>query len=131
MVVVGIGNDLRGEDGFGIAVAKRLRKSGIKTMTCLQLLPEMCLALHSVQTLVFVDASIGTNYRLASPLPSYESGFSHQINPFVFMELLYKLYGFKGEFFIYSMQTKNFEHIVDTNKYQNAVAKTCESILTL
>jgi hydrogenase maturation protease len=131
MVIVGIGNDLRGEDGFGIAVARRLSKSGLKTLTTVQLVPEMCLTLQSAQKIVFVDASIGLNYLLATPLPSFESGFTHQINPFVFMALLRKLYGFKGAFYLYSMQTKNFDKIADTNKYQDAIIKTCESILTL
>lgn len=130
--VVGIGNELRGEDAFGIDVVKQIKKiNKFHCMEVMQLLPEHCLELKEAKKIIFVDASLGQSYNLATPLPSYESGFTHQITPFIFMELLDKLYAYKGQFFIYSMQTQNFDKIIDTNKYQTCVLKTCESILNL
>ncbi|MGM0518466.1 MAG: hypothetical protein ACQERD_02345 [Campylobacterota bacterium] len=128
--LVGMGNELRGEDAFGLDVVKSFSQNcKFKCIQTHQLLPEHCLELKDATKIVFVDASYGSSYTLAVPLPSYEHRISHQLSPFILMQMLVSLYGVNIPFYIFSMQTKSFEEINDYSKYQSMVDITKESIL--
>ena len=61
MLVVGFGNPLRGDDGFGWEVAARLasieKKGAIEVLTVQQLMPELAESLSKFDHVIFVDAS--------------------------------------------------------------------------
>ena len=59
ILVVGYGNDLRGDDGLGPAVAARVEEEawpGVRVVRCHQLTPELAASMATVDRVVFVDA---------------------------------------------------------------------------
>lgn len=61
-LVLGIGNPLRGDDGFGAAVIAELRRGGLGAQADLlwvhQLTPELILDLEGARCVAFVDAAV-------------------------------------------------------------------------
>lgn len=60
ILVIGYGNDWRGDDGLGPLIAASLASRnlpGVRVRTALQLLPEFAADLAEAQFVVFVDAS--------------------------------------------------------------------------
>ncbi|MFN8482312.1 MAG: hydrogenase maturation protease [Anaerolineae bacterium] len=58
-LVIGYGNDLRGDDGIGPRVADAVaawRRPGVAALPLVQLTPEIAAALASAERVVFVDA---------------------------------------------------------------------------
>ncbi len=61
ILVVGYGNEWRGDDGCGPAVARAIADldlPGVRSEVLPQLLPELAMTLATVESVVFVDASI-------------------------------------------------------------------------
>jgi len=62
VLVIGYGNELRGDDGIGPHVAGELaslRLAGVRTLSAMQLLPEMTAELVDACCAIFVDAQWG------------------------------------------------------------------------
>ncbi len=60
ILVIGYGNELRGDDGLGPLVAKAVAAAnipGVRVLTARQLLPEFAAELAQARLVVFVDAS--------------------------------------------------------------------------
>jgi hydrogenase maturation protease len=58
-LVIGYGNELRGDDAVGPRVANEVagwKMAGVRTMTCRQLTPELADAIAAVERVIFVDA---------------------------------------------------------------------------
>ncbi len=96
VLVVGVGNVLRGDDGAGVAVAEacraRLEALGAKVLEVHQLLPELTLELAGARRVVIVDADLALSPGAvevrpigppgAAALPSLQPGpLSHGIDP--------------------------------------------------
>jgi hydrogenase maturation protease len=61
LLVIGYGNELRSDDGVGPRVAaavERLQLSGVRTLVCHQLTPELADPVSQAERVVFVDASV-------------------------------------------------------------------------
>lgn len=61
VLVIGYGNNLRGDDGFGGHVAAILEQraiSGIEVISAYQLYPEMAESISQADFVIFVDASV-------------------------------------------------------------------------
>lgn len=132
MIIIGLGNELRGEDAFGIDVIKELEKKSlinIKLIKAMQLLPEMCLELKDAKKLIIIDAAYSSknSYKLASPLKRvYENSISHHINIDTILAMTETLYNRKIDFEIFSMLSNNFENIENKKSYQRCIDKTVE-----
>src|SRR5689334_21084303 len=64
ILVIGYGNELRGDDGLGPLVAKAVAAaniSGVRVLSARQLLPEFAADLAQARRVVFVDALEGWN----------------------------------------------------------------------
>lgn len=125
-LIIGYGNPLRGEDGFGVDVIKELEECCPEATRLLQvhtLTPELVLEMQEVDEVVFVDAAYSDDdlYAIASPLLRFDSMLSHHIQPDTLMEMLEKLYEKKPEYWVYSMLTNSFETINDKTKYEEAI----------
>jgi hydrogenase maturation protease len=62
VVVVGYGNDLRGDDGIGPRVAAQVEAlgwPGVRALVVTQLTPELAEVLAGARLVVFVDACVG------------------------------------------------------------------------
>lgn len=62
LLVIGYGNDLRGDDGVGPRAAEAVAAwslPGVRAIACRQLVPELAEALARCGRVVFVDAAVG------------------------------------------------------------------------
>jgi hydrogenase maturation protease len=85
MLVIGVGNDLRRDDGVGRVVASTIEAMalpGVRVVTRSQLVPELVEEMAGVDRVVVVDASIGSSTsttRLAEP--GTDAAMTHHGSP--------------------------------------------------
>lgn len=126
-VIIGYGNELRGEDAFGIEVIKELQKLPLKDTKLLslhQLTPEIVLELLEANEIVFIDTCYDkkNNYALACSLVEQNSlNLSHHIAPKTIIQMLNTLYDNYPNFFIYSMISSSFDEIMDLKRYRECI----------
>lgn len=133
--IIGLGNQLRAEDAFGLDVIAKLEPLDLKDTICLsvvQLTPEFVLDLIDANEIIFIDAcySLDNNYALACPLSEEKLlGLSHHISYQVLMSMLFHLYNVKPKLQVYSMLTKNFESFKNSVKYKENVQQVVNHLL--
>jgi hydrogenase maturation protease len=126
-VIIGYGNELRGEDAFGVDAIKKLQKLGLentKLISLHQLTPEVVLQLLDANEIIFIDASYDekNHYALACSLTEQDNlNLSHHISPKTIIYMLKSLYYKKSKFFIYSMLSCSFDKIKDNKRYKNSI----------
>jgi hydrogenase maturation protease len=132
-VIIGYGNTLRGEDGFGCDVIDELEKYELKNtklISTFQLTPELCLELLDAKEIIFIDACYLENekyhYNLGCSIEHQDTNLSHHISPKTIIELLNSVYNKHPQYFIYGMFTNNFDEIANTNKYKKAIKSICD-----
>lgn len=126
-VIIGYGNELRGEDAFGVDVINELQKLSLKDtklISVFQLTPEIVLELLDADEIIFVDACSDekNHYSLSCSL-SEQNGLnlSHHISPKTIIYMLNGLYNKDPKFYIYSMMSSSFDEITDLKKYRECV----------
>ncbi|MDD5373194.1 MAG: hypothetical protein PHO62_07180 [Sulfurimonas sp.] len=126
-VIIGYGNELRGEDAFGVAVIKEMQKFSLKDtklISVFQLTPEIVLELLDADEIIFIDTCSDekNHYSLSCSL-SEQNGLnlSHHISPKTIIYMLKSLYNRHPNFFIYSMMSSSFDEITDLKKYRECV----------
>ncbi len=86
-VVLGIGNPLRGDDGFGWQVVDRLTaRAGVELATCVQLTPELTDLVRQTRRVVFVDidqrlAPGASRFRFLRPVDARPGAIGHHLGP--------------------------------------------------
>ena len=126
-VIIGYGNELRGEDAFGLDVIKELQKLSLKDTKLIsahQLTPEMTLELKEVDEIIFIDTCFDEKnpYALACSLIEQSSlNLSHHISPKTIIQMLNTLYNKHPKFSIYSMMSSSFDEIMDLKKYRECM----------
>ena len=125
-VIIGYGNSLRGEDGFGIEVIEKLRTFSdlqIKLITVYSLTPELSLELLDADEIIFIDACYDAehSYVFACSLLRQIPKFSHHMEPQLLISILKNLYDRDIDFSIYSMLTNNFDTIFDLSAYTKSI----------
>ena len=126
LLVIGYGNSLNSDDGFGIAVAEALRKQRIdatlNVISDLQLKPEFIEAISQAREVIFVDANKnllpGQFERLELTVSREEHStpwtrenlLTHYCQPEQLVESAYALYGKSPRAWLYSVGGENFEH---------------------
>jgi len=95
-LLIGIGNDLRGDDGAGPAVAAAVarRLPHVETREVHQLVPELADEVAQADVVVFVDASTAVDcvtVRDVAPQPG--AGHSHVATPATILALCRDAYG--------------------------------------
>jgi len=133
-VIIGYGNTLRGEDGFGVDVIEKLQNYNLvdtKLISTFQLTPELCLELLEANEIIFVDAAYGEDrYKLGCNLTkTTHTTLSHHITPKVIVSILKDVYFLKFNYIIYSMFTDCFDNIDNSIKYQECIDFTVEYII--
>ncbi len=133
-VIVGFGNDLRGEDGFGVEVIKKLQNYPLKDtklISTFQLTPELALDLKNFDEIIFVDAahSQTNHYCLACNLENRsQNNLSHHIGIDMIISILNSLYNSFPKFQVYSMLTNSYDIVENKNKYNEMIIKTSKYI---
>lgn len=131
-VIIGYGNTLRGDDGFGVDAITLLQKETLENTTlqsAFGLTPEMALDLLAYSHIVFIDTAFSPchAYTLACSLEnSKEVSLSHHISVFHLMDILNTLYQHYPSFEIFSMLGNNFEAVTNKTAYYQALEKTTQ-----
>jgi len=81
-IVIGIGNELRGDDGIGPRVVDAIpARADLQTMTVHQLVPELAEKIQCARRVLFVDASLGDELCLTQLASSDHRGLGHACSP--------------------------------------------------
>jgi hydrogenase maturation protease len=117
VLVVGIGNPLRSDDGLGWAVAEQLSARADENLQVLkvhQLTPEFAEAISEAELAIFVDAGAhGTPGTLTCERVSAfdaDLRFSHDVTPAALIQLAKTLYGKSPKAHLLCVTGKTFEH---------------------
>jgi hydrogenase maturation protease len=115
-LVIGYGNDLRGDDAIGQQVAKAIKDcclSSVQSLAVHQLTPELAAPLANVNLAIFVDACINSQsgqVQVQSLLPSELNTINtHISNPSSLLALSQILYGHCPSAWLVSVPGVNFE----------------------
>lgn len=80
--VIGIGNDMRADDGIGPRVVNALpARADLETMTVHQLVPELAEKIQHAKRVLFVDASLETQLCFKQLEASDHRGLGHACSP--------------------------------------------------
>ena len=100
ILVIGYGNEIRGDDGAGLRVAEAieaLHLPGVRVIACHQLTPDLAEPLAEARAAFFADArpaAEGAPIEVFSVLPETKGGFSlHRGSPAGLLALAQALYG--------------------------------------
>ncbi len=136
-MIVGFGNDLRGEDGFGVEVVKELQKSTLpntKLISTFQLTPELALELKQFDEVIFIDAAYSDtkHYKLACNLENKnQNNLSHHISIKMILEILHTVYNHFPKYQVYSMLTNSFDTIKNKRDYHKKIERVTKYIKNL
>lgn len=137
-IVIGYGNDLRGEDGFGVEVIRKLQlqsnaQNNTKLIEVYQLTPELCLELLEASEIIFIDAAFSktNHYKLACHIMfENQTNLSHHISPKMIISLLNNVYNIYPKFQVYSMFTNQFDKIGNEKLYREKIEEVRKFIKT-
>lgn len=99
LLVIGYGNELRGDDGVGVRLAEaleRMKLPSVRVIACRQLTPELAEPVSQAREAVFVDASLESSAELAlRPLEPASTGqiMAHAADPRTLLALARDLFG--------------------------------------
>ena len=114
VLVVGYGNTLRGDDGAGPYVARRLgeRRPDIRTIEAQQLTPELAVDLAEVDLAIFVDARADAPERGVEVEEVREAdggASSHHLSPGTLVAMARALFGRAPRAYLVSLPAYSFE----------------------
>jgi hydrogenase maturation protease len=116
VLVIGYGNELRGDDGLGPLVAKGVASadiSGVRVLIARQLLPEFAADLAQARLVVFVDASEAWSESGIEVRPlaveNVTDWCTHQADPRTLLALTQAIYGQTPEAWWLTVLGRNFE----------------------
>lgn len=119
VLVIGYGNDLRGDDGAGPAAARRLARrlpSDLASIvTVHQLLPELAEPVSRAKLAIFIDADAQlapgvVNARNLTPSPTSNGTLGHHLDPENILCLARDLYGRAPQAQLYSIGGETFAY---------------------
>jgi hydrogenase maturation protease len=114
LLVIGYGNELRGDDGVGPRVAETVASwelKGVQTIACPLLTPELADALSQARVAVFVDAAVNgpEKVQLRKVQPSESSQImAHAANPPTMLALARDVFGQAPEAWMLTIPVSKF-----------------------
>ncbi|MEA5618646.1 hydrogenase maturation protease [Cronbergia sp. UHCC 0137] len=115
-LVIGYGNELRGDDAIGQIIAKTIKSwnlNNVESLAVHQLTPELAANLATVNLVIFVDACINSpseDVQVKSILPSFDNAINgHITNSRSLLALTQTLYGCCPQAWLVSVPGINFE----------------------
>lgn len=115
ILIVGIGNTIRGDDGIGAYVCSaidHLDMKGVQTLIVQQLDTGLIDELLSTDKIVLVDAAVSgedVRFYLLNDDVGYPISVSHHINANLLASLITKLYGKKLNLMMCAVKGENFD----------------------
>jgi hydrogenase maturation protease len=118
ILIVGLGNPLRSDDGLGWHAAQALTRQRlpgqIEIMTQQQLTPELSLSASQADLVVFIDAAqtgLPGEIRCDPVVPEFErAAFTHDLSPSAVLGLAEELYGTAPRSYLASLAGECFDH---------------------
>jgi hydrogenase maturation protease len=116
-LIIGYGNPLRSDDGFGWHAGRLLAESvpgeGAEVITCHQLTPELAEPLSQARRAVFIDADAqgkpGEIHRRAvRPQAAASSAFTHSCTPAGLLASAQRLYGHRPTAVVITVSAQSF-----------------------
>jgi hydrogenase maturation protease len=115
-LVIGFGNEWRGDDGIGPEVARRIEAfqlPGVRVLVAQQLVPELAQTLSVVERAFFVDACLGPRTSAIAVEPLMEdcagSLATHISSPHALLTLSRILYGRSPRAWLVTIEGTRFE----------------------
>lgn len=110
-IVIGIGNDLRGDDGIGPRVVDAIRaRVDLETMTVQQLVPELAEKIQHARRVLFVDASLACDEPCLAQLEASDHrGLGHACSPAALLAWTKLAYERQPESWLLSVPGTTFE----------------------
>jgi hydrogenase maturation protease len=117
-LIIGYGNPLRGDDGFGWHAALRLREivhdADIEILAVHQLTPELMDPISRARRVIFIDAAVGEDAGKLTVAPLETTGgpagvFTHFATPAALLEGARSLYGARPEALLITVVGLDFE----------------------
>jgi hydrogenase maturation protease len=140
VLIIGYGNELRGDDGLGPFVAESIAAAklpGVVVKTAVQLLPELAADLAEARLVVFVDASMkpgeqGIPVRLLAADDTF-SWCTHRADPHTLLALTQAIYGRTPETWWLAVSGLDFDYREGMSDFakenaQQAIARLTRSI---
>jgi hydrogenase maturation protease len=116
ILVIGYGNELRGDDGIGPRVVEAIgtaKYPGVQTRTVFQLLPELAAELVEVGMVIFVDALDDPRRIVVELVPVEAEGITdwstHRADPRTLLALAHVIYGRTPEAWSLMVPGQNFD----------------------
>lgn len=119
VIVIGIGNPLRGDDGIGWHTAQHLEAlafppESVHVVTTHQLLPELAEPLSRAGFAIFIDATVAgeageIRLRAVSPQPG-QTAFTHSLTPDALLHAAYDWYGSAPRGVLLTIGGQDFGH---------------------
>jgi hydrogenase maturation protease len=130
VLVIGYGNDLRGDDGVGPHIVGELATLGlahVRTRTTRQLLPELAAELADVGLAIFVDAELrseegAVKVTAVSPAP-FAGLLAHTADPASLLALTQAVYGRVPQAWLVTVPGQGFELGQDISTLATAQAR--------
>jgi hydrogenase maturation protease len=111
LLVIGYGNELRGDDGVGPRVAQTVanwNRPDVRGIAVHQLTPELVPELATAERVVFVDASVDSMPRWQILTPIHDARIlGHTSSPAWLLELTRELHGRAPEAWLATIQARN------------------------
>ena len=141
VLIIGYGNPLRGDDGFGWHAAQqlssRLNSPDVRLIACHQLTPELAEDLSRADRVVFIDAARDLppgEMRCEAVLPSTAEhavrpiSYSHHLSPSTLLDVSRELYGSWPKALLISVGGEEFS---DRECLSATVSKALDEVITV
>jgi len=101
-LIIGYGNELRGDDAAGLHVARALKAAGCHAIETHQLLPELAEQIAAATVVIFVDCDVTLKPGevAVTPVGPAQSALHEPCSPRMLLTLAAELYGAKPDAFI-------------------------------
>lgn len=119
VLIVGYGNEMRGDDALGRVAARHLAcslagEAGIDVLDVHQLTPDLAEKLQAYERVIFVDACAGEEagqlYEQAvAPLDRLSQPFSHYVSPGELLAITAALYGARPQAYLLGIIGGSFD----------------------
>jgi hydrogenase maturation protease len=113
VVVIGYGNELRGDDAVGPCVARAVaswQRPGLRALAVPQLTPELAETLRGADCVVFVDAAPSERIEVRGLSPrAGRSVLGHSSDPAELLALAHELYGCSATAWLIAVPAERFE----------------------
>jgi hydrogenase maturation protease len=139
ILILGYGNPLRGDDGFGCEVARRLtaaiRDPRVDIRELHQLTPEVAEPVSQAARVIFIDASRegeAGQVRHEAVHPSAAAAFTHHLTPGALVACARELYGRTPEALLFTAAGASFEYAMALSPpMEAAVTETIRQVLSV